>query len=200
MKRTAAETGAVLTGSIFIEKKGKYTNTLVWMRPDGSFETYDKRHVFSMGGEDKQVSKGTGELIVELNGWKIKPMICYDLRFPVWAKNRIDNEGNYEYDLALFIANWPDARSYPWMQLLIARSIENLAYVVGLNRVGRDPNGIYYSGNSMIIDPKGKVIEETGDGKERVMTADLSYDEMARFRKKFNVGPDWDRFEIHDKN
>ncbi len=195
MKQTASETGSVLTGSIFIENKGKYTNTLIWMRPDGSFETYDKRHVFSMGGEDKQVSKGAGELIVELNGWKIKPMICYDLRFPVWTKNTM-KKGTYAYDLSLFVANWPEIRLYPWKQLLIARAIENLSYTAGVNRVGRDANGMLYGGHSMIVDPKGKIMEEAGEDRERVLSAALSYAELATFREKFNVGLDWDEFEI----
>ena len=195
MKRISSETGAVLTGSIFIKNKGKYTNTLIWMRPDASFETYDKRHVFSMGGEDKQVNKGTKQLIVELNGWKIKPMICYDLRFPVWTKNTMEN-GKYAYDLALFVANWPEIRLYPWRQLLKARAIENLSYTIGVNRVGRDANGILYGGHSMIVDPQGKIMEEAGEDRERVLSAALSYDELATFREKFNVGLDWDEFEI----
>jgi predicted amidohydrolase len=196
MKKAASETGAVLTGSIFIEDAGKFTNSLIWMRPDGSYERYDKRHVFSMGGEDKQVSKGTSQLIVELKGWKIKPMICYDLRFPVWVKNTMEND-TYAYDLALFVANWPEVRAYPWIQLLKARAIENLAYVVGVNRIGHDTTGTYYDGDSMIVDPKGKVLEHAGEGKERVLSATLNYEELRTFREKFNVGPDWDKFEIN---
>jgi len=123
-------------------------------------------------------------------------MICYDLRFPVWSKNKIDNKGNYEYDLALYIANWPAVRSYPWTQLLIARAIENLAYVIGLNRIGYDKTGKLYSGNSMVIDPKGKVLTEAEEGKERAITEILSYSELKSFREKFNVGLDWDGFTL----
>lgn len=196
MAKIAEKTRAVLVGSLIIENEGEFTNTLIWMRPDGSFEKYAKRHVFSMAGEHKVISKGTEQLIVELNGWKIKPMICYDLRFPVWAKNRIDKAGNYEYDLSIFLANWPAIRSYPWRQLLISRAIENLSYVIGLNRVGRDPKGVYYEGDSMFIDPRGKVLEHAKDSKERAITAILSHNELTAFREKFNVGLDWDEFEI----
>jgi len=196
MAGVAKKVNAVITGSLIINNDGKYTNTLVWMPPDGNFSTYDKRHVFSMAGENEVIEYGQEELIIELNGWKIKPMICYDLRFPVWSKNKLDNNGNYEYDLALYIANWPAVRSYPWTQLLIARAIENLAYVIGLNRIGYDKTGKLYSGNSMVIDPKGKILAEAEEGKERALTEILSYSELKSFREKFNVGLDWDGFSI----
>jgi predicted amidohydrolase len=149
-----------------------------------------------MAGENKVISKGNRQLIVELNGWRIMPMICYDLRFPVWSKNTLGEDGAYAYDLAIYLANWPGIRSYPWKQLLVARAIENLSYVIGLNRVGLDPNGIYYSGDSMVIDPKGKVIVEGEEGKERALSAGLYMEELSGFRKKFNVGLDWDKFEL----
>ncbi|NOX87279.1 MAG: amidohydrolase [Chlorobi bacterium] len=197
MSDIARETGAVITGSLLLEANGKYTNSLIWMRPDGTYERYDKRHVFSMGGEHEKITPGKKQLIVELKGWRIRPMICYDLRFPVWCKNRLNETGRYEYDLSLFVANWPNVRSYPWEQLLIARAIENLAYVVGLNRIGHDGPGNYYSGDSLIIDPKGKIISRADEGKERAMSEILSYNELAEFRKKFDVGRDWDEFEIN---
>jgi predicted amidohydrolase len=196
METMASKTGAVITGSLLIDNEEGFTNTLIWMRPDGSYEQYAKRHVFSMAREHEVISPGKKKVVIELNGWKVMPMICYDLRFPVWSKNRLLPDGSYEYDLLLYIANWPGIRSYPWRQLLIARAIENLSYTVGLNRVGRDPNGIYYSGDSMIIDPKGKVIEQGEEAKERALTADLSHDHLMSFREKFNVGPDWDDFEL----
>ena len=192
----AEKTGAIITGSFFIEKEVKYYNSLIWMRPDGIYDSYEKRHVFSMGGENEQIQQGTKKLIVDLNGWKIAPMICYDLRFPVWSKNTITQDGSYAYDLAIYVANWPSVRSYPWEMLLIARAIENLSYVAGVNRVGYDKQGILHSGDSMIIDPKGKVIEKADEGKERSLSAVLCYGELKRFREKFNVGPDWDQFEI----
>ena len=193
----AEKTNAVVTGSLLINDNGQYFNTLVWMPPDGNYLTYNKRHVFSMAGEHQVISKGTDQLIVELNGWKIKPMICYDLRFPVWVKNSLDHNNNYQYDLALFIANWPAVRSYPWTQLLIARAIENLAYVIGVNRIGYDKTGKLYSGNSMIIDPKGKLLAEADEGKERALSETLSSADLIEFREKFNVGLDWDAFTIH---
>jgi predicted amidohydrolase len=196
MADIAAKSGAVITGSFLAEKDGRYANTLIWMQPDGSFQQYEKRHVFSMANENQVIDKGTTQLIVELNGWKIKPMICYDLRFPVWSKNSFAEDRTYRYDVALYVANWPGIRSYTWKQLLISRAIENLSYVVGVNRVGRDPHGIYYSGDSLIIDPKGKIISQGEEGKERVLSEELSLAELAEFRKKFNVGPDWDKFSI----
>lgn len=196
MAKMASKNNTVIAGSLIIEEDNKFFNALIWMRPDGSFERYDKRHVFSMAGEQEKISKGDKSLIVELNGWKIKPMICYDLRFPVWCKNTLSSDYIYEYDLAIFIANWPDARSYPWRQLLVSRAIENLAYVAGVNRVGYDGPGKLYSGHSMIIDPKGKIIADAGEEKERILSEKLSYSELTEFRQKFNVGLDWDRFEI----
>jgi predicted amidohydrolase len=196
MADIASKTASVISGSLILEEDGKNTNTLVWMRPDGSFEKYDKRHVFSMANENETIEKGRNHLIVNLNGWKIKPMICYDLRFPIWSKNRYADDGTFNYDLALYVANWPSIRSYPWTQLLIARAIENLSYVAGINRVGRDPHGTYYSGDSLIIDPKGKVLSRGNEGKERVLSESLSYSKLTAFRKSFNVGLDWDEFAI----
>ncbi len=197
MAQMAKKTNAVITGSLLINNNGKHFNTLVWMPPDGNYLTYNKRHVFSMAGENEVISNGSEKLIVELKGWKIKPMICYDLRFPVWTKNKVVEDNRYEYDLAFFIANWPAVRSYPWTQLLIARAIENLSYVIGVNRIGYDKTGKLYSGNSMIIDPKGKILAEADEGKERALTEVLSYAELNDFREKFNVGMDWDAFTIH---
>ncbi len=196
MKTMAGETGSVITGSFLLKDNDHYFNALLWVRPDGTVERYDKRHVFSMGGEDKKITKGTRKLITELKGWKIKPMICYDLRFPVWAKNLYDPQQGFEYDLALFVANWPSQRSYPWRMLLIARAIENQAYTLGVNRVGNDGVGNFYSGNSMMIDPKGKVISEAESGKESAQTVVISREALETFRNKFNVGRDWDRFHI----
>ena len=145
---------AVVTGSLVIAEDGKVFNRMVWMRPDGSFETYDKRHLFRMSGEHERYHPGASRLVVNLLGWRVLPQVCYDLRFPVWVRNRFDPEsGTAEYDLSLFIANWPAARRGPWCTLLQARAIENLCYVVGVNRVGRDGNGSDYAGDSAVIDP-----------------------------------------------
>lgn len=196
MRKMAQHTQAVICGSLLLKKANTYANTLIWMRPDGSYEYYDKRHVFSMGGEHETISPGNKQLIVELKGWKIKPMICYDLRFPVWSKNTLDKEGNYAYDIAVYIGNWPAVRTYPWQQLLKARAIENLAYVVGVNRVGIDGQGNKYSGDSLVMDPKGYVLKRAEKGKEEVFAQTLSYDEIMEFRKQFDAAQDWDEFEI----
>jgi len=195
MQRMATQTGAVITGSLLLKDKNSFTNTLIWMRPDGTFERYDKRHVFSMGGEHKRIKAGSRQLLVELKGWKIKPMVCYDLRFPVWSKNHFEN-GNFEYDLAIYVANWPAVRAYPWDVLLVARAIENQAFVLGVNRVGTDGPGNKYSGHSKLIDVKGNVVSEAPENREAAIRVSLSGEYLLSFRSKFNVGRDWDDFEI----
>jgi omega-amidase len=199
MATIASKTNATLTGSMLMNFGGNYANTLVWMRPDQTYELYKKRHVFRMGGEHERIQPGNNQLFVELKGWKIKPMICYDLRFPVWSKNRLDKDGNFEYDFAFYVANWPEVRSYPWKMLLLARAIENQAYVAGINRVGYDGKGNLYTGNSVVIDPKGKVIAEGEEGKERALSVTLSVNALKTFREQFNVGLDWDNFSLVSK-
>lgn len=196
MRQMASETNAVVTGSLLLKTENRYFNSLIWMRPDGTFERYDKRHVFSMGGEHKTIQPGQKQVTIELKGWKIRPMVCYDLRFPVWSKNTY-HKGIFEYDLALYVANWPAVRAYPWNQLLIARAIENQAYVVGVNRVGKDGLGNAYDGESQVVDAKGRPLVKAQKGKEEVLFADLSGEELQRFRKKFDVGRDWDSFTLH---
>jgi predicted amidohydrolase len=197
MASLAHKTKSVIAGTILIEEDdGRVYNCMVWMKPEGDFQTYNKKHVFSMAGEHEKISPGYRQEVFELKGWRIKPLICYDLRFPVWSKNRLNNQNQYNYDLLIYLANWPAVRSYPWRQLLIARAIENLSYVVGLNRVGHDNSGIFYDGNSMVVDPKGKIIEDSPEGKEWAITAELSYKDLVEFRQKFNVGLDWDEFAI----
>ncbi len=195
MKEIANKYNTVITGTVLIQSGDKYSNTLIWMNPDGSFNTYKKRHVFSMGGEHEKITPGDQKLIIEYKGWKIRPMICYDLRFPVWCKNTYD-EG-FEYDLAIFVANWPAVRSYPWKTLLLARALENQSYIIGVNRVGKDGPGISYSGDSMIVDAKGIVLYQGQENSEESISVTLNHTELIRFRKKFNVGPDWDSFTIH---
>ncbi len=196
MARIAKETNAVLCGSLLIKTGNHYANALIWMRPDGTYDRYDKRHVFSMGGEHKTIKAGNKQLIVEYKGWKIKPMVCYDLRFPIWSKNTLDENGVYAYDLAIYIGNWPAVRTYPWQQLLKARAIENLAYVAGVNRVGIDGFGTHYSGDSLVMDPKGYVLKRAEKGKEEIFAQTLSYEALVDFRTKFNAGLDWDDFVI----
>lgn len=196
MRQISSLYNAVVTGTLLINTDDSYANTLVWMCPDGSFKHYKKRHVFTMGGEHEKITTGNDQLIINFRGWKIRPMICYDLRFPVWCKNHFDEKNGFEYDLAIFVANWPAVRSYPWKTLLLARAIENQAFVIGLNRVGTNGPGNSYSGDSMIVDPKGAVLKQGKEGKDEALSITLSYNYLEAFRNKFNVGLDWDKFTI----
>ena len=186
---------AVVCTTFPLDVDRHYYNSLVWMRPDGSYELYFKRHTFTMGGEDKLVERGEKQLIVELNGWRIKPMVCYDIRFPVWAWNRYAN-GQYEYDLAFYLANFPDSRMVVWNTLLVARAIENQAYWMGVNRIGEDANGLHYSGESQVINARGEVIAKAEPYQEAVLHCTLDYEKLQHFREKFPLGPDWDKFSI----
>jgi omega-amidase len=177
---------ADIVGSIIINDEGKFYNRLVWAKPQGDLLTYDKRHLFRMAGEEKIYSAGSKNITVELNGWKIRPFICYDLRFPVWTRNMKN-----QYDVAIFIANWPERRAEHWKALLQARAIENQCYVVGVNRIGTDGNGLAYSGDSSIIDPWGTVIFQKSSDPCTV-TAQLSYDLLKRSRADFPVWMDAD--------
>lgn len=190
MKLMAAEKKATLTGSLIIKENGNYYNRLFVVPPDGNYQIYDKRHLFRMGEENEHYTGGEKKIIFNLGEWRILPLICYDLRFPVWSRNRND------YDLAIYIANWPEVRRNVWRSLLIARALENQAYVVGLNRIGKDGNDLSYSGDSMIIDPRGNTLTKTEPHQESVETLILSLDELNRFREKFPVGKDADEFVI----
>ncbi|MCC6837611.1 MAG: amidohydrolase, partial [Bacteroidia bacterium] len=166
MKVHAQKKQCVITGSFVCEENGNYYNRLVWMRADGSYATYDKRHLFTMANEDKHYTAGSKKIIEEIKGWKICPLICYDLRFPVWARNKNDNR----YDLLIYVANWPERRNHPWKTLLLARSIENQCYVAGVNRVGNDGNEIYHSGDSAVINFKGEILSKTPAHDECIET------------------------------
>ena len=190
MKQQAAQSNAVVTGSFIVKDGNHFFNRLLWMRPDGSFEQYDKRHLFRMGGEHHYFTGGTKKLIVELKGWKICPLICYDLRFPVWSRNI-----NQAYDLLIYVANWPAVRSKVWDTLLQARAIENQAYVVGLNRVGKDGMDLIYSGNSTVIDFKGNQLFYE-ENIEIVTTQVLHKKSLAEFREQFPAYLDADSFDI----
>ncbi|MDX2002828.1 MAG: amidohydrolase [Chitinophagales bacterium] len=189
MRRMAKEKDSVITGSLIIKENGNVFNRLIWMRPDGSHEQYDKRHRFGLGGEQESFTAGKGRVIVELKGWRICPIICYDLRFPVWCRNQND------YDTLLVVANWPEKRSYAWKQLLIARAIENQAYVVAANRVGNDGIGISCVGDSRIIDPMGEILF-MNKGQQIVHTALLSASYLQETRSKLPFLNDRDSFEI----
>lgn len=195
MKERAASRNSVITGSIMLQQENKYYNALVWMQPDGNYSLYNKRHIFHLGEESPLISAGKEKRITEMNGWKISGMICYDLRFPVWSKNTV-KEGSFEYDILIYVANWPAARSYPWKQLLIARAMENQAYVVGVNRIGNDKKKIPHTGDSMIIDPEGKIIYQAAAGKDVSETIQLSRQKLDEYRKRFNVAVNWDNFYI----
>lgn len=195
MRAKAQQYNAVVCGSILLRDCVNFFNCFIWMRPDGSYETYAKGHVFRMGGEHEQITPGDQLLTVELNGWKIRPMICYDLRFPVWCRNA-SLDGVFAYDLLLFVANWPSVRSWPWKQLLIARAIENQSYVIGVNRVGVDGLNYNYTGDSCVLDAKGFMVSQAVAEKEMLVEVSLNYAELLIFREKFNVALDWDRFNI----
>jgi omega-amidase len=195
MKERASLREVSLAGSFMVKEKGKYFNRLYFVHPDGSYQCYDKRHLFRMGGEDMHFDQGSAPLIVDYKGWKINFLVCYDLRFPVWSKNNF-REGKYDYDLLLVVANWPAVRSRVWKTLLSARAIENQAWVVAVNRIGDDGNGLAHSGNSNIYDPKGLPLFDENDEQEFVKTADLSLNDLNDFREKFTVGLDWDSFQL----
>lgn len=199
MKAKAKEKNCVITGSFICEDKavpagrqGKHFNRLVWMNPNGTYSTYDKRHLFRMGDEDKHYGHGEKKIIVDLKGWKICPLICYDLRFPVWARNTKENL----YDVLIYVANWPERRALPWKSLLVARAIENQSYTIGVNRVGNDGNDIYHSGDSVALNFKGETISKIESGKESISTITLNYQDLENFRKQFPVMLDADDFEI----
>jgi omega-amidase len=179
---------AVVTGSLVVREGDIYFNRLVWMRPDGSYEHYDKRHLFRMAGEHERYASGDKRVIFDLKGWKILPLICYDLRFPVWSRNRND------YDLALYVANWPSARALHWNRLLQARAIENLSYVAGVNRVGMDEKHQHYAGDSALYGPAGEVIvhsQETGS-----LVAQISAEHLRQYRANFPAFMDADLFDL----
>jgi omega-amidase len=190
MAQTAQKYDCVLTGSLIIKENGQYYNRMIWMLPDGTYSHYDKRHLFSLGDEDKHYSPGQERVIVDLKGWKIRLAICYDLRFPVWLRNQ-----DTEYDILLLIASWPDKRSAHWNALIPARAIENQSYVIGANRVGHDGNEVYHSGHSQCIDPMGKTVYYKPEDED-LYTFSIHYDELVKTRRSFPFLRDADHFKI----
>lgn len=190
LKSQASKYNVAICGSLVIQEDHKFFNRLVFVEPSGNFSQYDKRHLFTMGGEEKPYTRGERRLVIEYLGWRICPLICYDLRFPVWARNLND------YDLLAYSANWPEQRSQVWNVLLKARAIENQSYVVGVNRVGADGNKVSYSGQSQVIDAKGNVMVQAKDYSEEIVCAELSYSKLILFRKKFPVLDDADSFSL----
>ncbi len=192
----ARETGAVLTGSLIVRAGSQVHNRLVWARPDGSLAHYDKRHLFRMAGEHERYAGGSERLIVEVHEWRVCPLVCYDLRFPVYSRNCFGATAQrLDYDLLLYVANWPSPRRHAWRTLLRARAIENLAYCVGVNRVGVDGNQLHYAGDSVALDFLGEVIVEMG-GDAGVVTARLSAERLAAHRERFPAWMDADGFEL----
>ncbi len=199
MRQMADQTGALILGSFVAKVHDKFYNRLLWMEPGGNYKTYDKRHLFRMANEHKTYSSGESLLVAEWKGWRICPLICYDLRFPVWSRNTYDALAKrLNYDLLIYVANWPTARVEAWSALLKARAIENLSYVVGVNRVGVDGNSVEYNGSSTIIGPKGEVIFSS-EGVETIKTLELSTNSLKAFRDKFPAYYDADEFSIENE-
>lgn len=196
LKENAVKRNVAITGSLVIRDGEKVYNRLIWMNADGTFQKYDKRHLFRMAKEHDHYASGKERLIAEVKGWKICPLVCYDLRFPVWSRNRFDAQGNAEYDIVLYVANWPERRRLPWNKLLPARGIENLSYVIGVNRVGPDGNQIPYSGDSAAYDFTGFRLTDMEPNKEVVETVSLDRDKLLQFRKSFPAYNDADPFQI----
>lgn len=189
MRSLAAAHQAVITGSLIIEEGGQYYNRLIWMQPDGQFEYYNKRHLFTLAGEEKVYTPGAKQLLIQYQGWTIMPQICYDLRFPVWSRNQ------FSYDLLLYVANFPDKRGLAWRTLLQARAIENQCYTIGVNRVGLDGNEIYYAGDTTLISYDGSILAHL-PAREWVQEVEVQKETQDRFRSKLAFLPDQDRFQI----
>jgi predicted amidohydrolase len=188
MKENASKMNSAICGSIIIQEDSKYFNRFIWINPDGSIHHYDKRHLFSFAGEDKNYTPGNEKLIIEYKGWKICPLICYDLRFPVWSRNSED------YDLLIYVANWPTKRKLAWKSLLVARAIENQCYVIGVNRVGYDENN-YYSGESKLVNALGETLYANSH-VEDIYTTTISKYELNKVRTQLPFLNDKDNFKI----
>lgn len=200
MKRIAKAKKIILTGSVIIEENGNYFNRLVWMLPNGQYGIYDKRHRFAYAGENGEFSAGTKRLIASVKGWKVNLLVCYDLRFPVWARQaspplQEQKTRGLEYDLLIYVANWPERRIHAWKTLLQARAIENQCYVAAANRIGDDGNNIHYCGESMVIDPLGEVLYQKKD-MEDIYTITLDKTHLDTVREKFPFWRDADQFMI----
>lgn len=199
MKRIASNRRIILTGSFMVKEGAHYFNRLVWMLPNGQYGHYDKRHLFAFAGEDEQYTPGSKRFIASVKGWRVLLLICYDLRFPVWSRQAMSANANGdrypEYDLIVYVANWPERRSHAWKTLLQARAIENQCYVVGVNRVGEDGNGIDHSGDSMLVDPMGTVVA-TASGQEWIHTQTIHKDQLEEVRRNLPFLSDADSFHI----
>ena len=206
MKRVAARKKVILTGSVIIKETDQvnatggtpvhYYNRLIWMLPTGEYGYYDKRHRFAFAGEDQNYTAGNKRLIASVKGWKVNLQVCYDLRFPVWSRQAAVENEELEYDLLIYVANWPERRNHAWKTLLQARAIENQCYLVGLNRVGKDGTDLYHSGDSMVVDPLGEVLYHKKDDED-IFTITLDKAHLQSIREKFPFWKDRDQFSIH---
>ncbi|EON77644.1 Omega amidase [Lunatimonas lonarensis] len=195
LKAMASQTKAVVTGSVIVREKDLFFNRLLWATPEGELTFYDKRHLFRMAGEDSHFSMGTEMPVFQVKGWNVLPQICYDLRFPVWSRNRVSQQGDFGYDLSLYIASWPGSRVQAWDILLKARAVENWCYTLGVNRVGVDGNGIAYLGHSAVYDFKGSTLGFVGT-QEQTLLVTLDASSLLDYRDKFPAWKDADDFEL----
>lgn len=192
MQKMAKKKSSAILGSIVIKENKRYYNRLIFVYPSGELEFYDKKHTFTLAGEDKAYEAGSKKVIITYKGWKICPLICYDLRFPVWARNTED------YDLLIYVANWPITRVTAWSTLLKARAIENMSYVIGINRVGVDANNYQYSGNSSIVDYLGDKLALLPDNEQGNLAAKLDFNKQQLVRNKLGFLKDRDTFQMDD--
>ena len=190
MQQIAKDKQTALIGSLIIQENQQYFNRVVFVHPSGAMTHYDKKHLFTLAGEDKIYTAGNNRLLFEYKGWKISPFVCYDLRFPVWTRN------TENYDLAIFVANWPKVRVTAWDTLLKARAIENMSYVVGVNRIGTDANDLEYPGHSQAIDPLGAIIQKAEKQEETIVTITLEKDKLQKTREQFQFLNDRDQFTL----
>ena len=193
MRQLAKIKDAAIVGSYIIKENGNFYNRLYFVLPDGSSEFYDKKHLFTLAGEEKTYTAGDERKVLKFRGWRIKPMICYDLRFPVWARSKKKEGIIHEYDLLLYVANWPDARIDAWDTLLKARAIENISYCAGVNRTGTDGYPKDYPGHSALYAYDGKTLSFS-QKKEDILLSTLSAADLSGFRERFNFQKDGDDF------
>ncbi|MFT3902820.1 MAG: amidohydrolase [Niabella sp.] len=199
MQEMALRYKIILTGSIIasetVDNSPRYYNRLIWMLPNGKYGYYDKRHLFAFAGEDAQYTAGSKRLVASAKGWRLNLQVCYDLRFPVWARQQPEDDAAFEYDILVYVANWPESRSTAWKTLLQARAIENQCYVIGVNRVGEDGNGVCHSGDSMVVSPLGEILYTQKDAED-VHTITLQKAELEAVRSRFPFWKDADGFAI----
>lgn len=193
MREKAIALKKAITGSLVIKENNRFYNRLIFAHPDGELHYYDKHHLFTHSGEDEHYTAGTQRVVIDYLGWRICPLICYDLRFPVWSANRND------YDLLIYVANWPAKRHNVWEILPHARAIENQCYVAAVNRIGNDNQGYPHAGFSRLIDYNGKTLEQASQDKEEIITTTFSFEKLHEFRKKFDFISDADAFGIFPK-